>query len=466
GVCALIAFALTACGGDSAPLTSVQPGGNPSGACYATSVQPVADAASVVTLDAAQRFQTMQGFGSTSRLFDDPHMTQTFDPLTKRASATPPASEQAKILDALYIDLGLTRVRFHQSDDGGIEPSNDNGDPLVADLTKFDFSFKQGDGHIAHIKNLLTRGVTTYYASPITLEKWMTEANPQEYAEWAMVTLRYFRDRGLEMPYYSLKNEPGYAPGERIWSGAWLRDVTKILGARMKAEGMKTKIIVPDDVTPEEAYSRLQIILADPDARQYVGAIGYHIYQRGGEDKIKQLGAQYGLPIWMTEFSTPNSWFDWATDMHQLIADYGVSAVDYMWGYFGDWDQSQLIRVLVKNGAYAGYDFNRQYYVMGQYSRFVRPGAVRIAAASADSDVKATAYVDGTKLIVVATNVGSREHAMRVELGSGVPCVKKADAVRTSDTDSWRPLPTTTLDAPRFTATLPPRSITTFVGQQ
>src|SRR3982751_2566382 len=123
----------------------------------------------------------------------------------------------------------------------------------------------------------------------------------------------------------------------------------------------------------------------------------------------------------MTEFSTPDNWFDWAKVMHELSADDGVSAIDYMWGYFGDYDRSQLVRVLVRNGAYAGFELTRQYYVMGQYSQFVRPGAVRIAATSADPDVKATAYVDGAKLVVVATNVGTRDRLLRVEIGSGAP---------------------------------------------
>ena len=40
-----------------------------------------------------------------------------------------------------------------------MEAVNDNADPNVADLSKFDFSWKMADGHIAHIKRLLPRGV-------------------------------------------------------------------------------------------------------------------------------------------------------------------------------------------------------------------------------------------------------------------------------------------------------------------
>ena len=470
-------FAVGACGSDrGVPSTvkgSIEGGVTGPGACYvnANAAAP-SDGAAVITIDASQKFQTMQGFGTSARVFDDPHVTETFDQSTKRAAAIPPESQQNQILDALYYDLGLSRVRMLTADLGGVEPVNDNADPQVADLSKFDFSWKQGDAQIDLVKNIAKRGPMTFYSSTWSLEKWMTESNPEEYAEWVMVTLRRWRDKGVEMPYFSLKNEPGYAPSGGLWSGEYLRQVTKILGARIKAEGMKTKLVVPDDVTPSEAYSRLQIILADPDARQYIGAIGYHVYQRGGEDKIKQLGEQYGIPIWMTEYSTPDSWLDWAMLTHELITQDGVSAVDYMWGFFGDWDKSQLIALVVSNGAYQRFRLTPQYYAMGQYSRFVRPGAVRVAATSSDPNVKASAYVDGYKLIIVATYVGSGgtgiafERRVRFELGSSGPCVRRADAVRTSDSDSWLPLATTTVDVPRFSASLPARSVTTFVGQQ
>lgn len=461
----LLLVAGVGCGGD-VPSASVVPVTPilPVGSCSVTGTAlPATDL--TVTLDAAQRFQTIEGFGTSERLFDDPHTTETFDAVTKRASAVPPPADQARILDALYVDLGLTRVRFLPTDFGNIEPVNDNADPMVADLTKFDFSWKQGDGHIALTKSMIARGLTTYYGAPGGLETWMTETNPAEYAEWVIVMLKYWKSQGLEMPYYSLKNEPGYRPSGGVWSGAYLRDVTKLLGARIKAEGLRTKIVVPDDVTPLEAYGRLVTILSDPEARQYVGAIAYHLYDFGGRDKVKALAAQYGIPVWMSEYSTPGDWLAWATITHDMLATYDASAVDYMWGFFGDWDRSQLIRILVSGSRYVGFDIQRQYYVTGQFSRFVRPGAVRIAASSPDPDIKVSAYLEGAKVVVVAINSGPRDRAVRFELGTVASCVTSGAAVRTSATENWVTLPAIAIDAPRFAVTLPTKSITTVVAK-
>lgn len=455
-----LALTLMACSADLA--TAVDTFSNP-GICPATpATLPSADV--TVTLDAAQRFQTMQGFGASQRLFDDPHVTDTFDASTGRATATaiPPASDQAKILDALYVDLGLTRVRIHPE---GFEPVNDNADPNVADLSKFNFGNRGADGHIAAVKALLPRGVTTYFASPVVIETWMNESNPDEYVEWVMVMLRHWRQQGLEMPYYSILNEPGYYVGGRQWSGEWVRDVAKKLGSKLAAESFRTKLIVSEDDTPLSAYGRIQTVLADPDARKYIGALAYHLYGRGGEDKIAQIGKQYGIPVWMTEYSTPDDWRAWAVVMQQLLADDDVSAIDYMWGYFGDWDRSQLIRLKLSGSTYVGYDMAKQYYVMGQYSRYVRPGAVRIAATSSDPDVKVVAFIDGAKPVAVVTNLGTRDHTVRFELGSAGVCGGKLQTVRTSEGESWSALPEVTLDQPRFAAAAPAGSVTTFAGR-
>jgi O-glycosyl hydrolase len=436
------------------------------GGCYANTNPNIPnDGAAVITIDPKARFQTMQGFGTSVRLFDDPRVTNTLDPATKRATATPPVSAQSQILDALYVDLGLTRVRFLPGD-GGTEPVNDNADPLVADLSKFDFSWTNGDGQLDLMPGLWNRGARTYFVSTPALEKWMTEANPEEYAEWVIVTLRHWRDRGYEPPFVSLKNEPGSAASGGVWSGAYLRDVTKILGARIKADGMKTRIVLPDDVSPKEALARLQVVLADPDARQYVGAVAYHLGERGGEVEIKQLAEQYGIPVWMTGYSSQD-FIELSTTMNALITDDGVSAVDYTWGFAGDQESSQLVRVVARNGAYERFLMTPRYYAMGQYARYVKPGAVRISATSNDPAVKATAYVDGYKLIVVVTHLGGPfERLVRMELRSGGPCVKRVESVRTSDAESWTPLTQLFIEIPRISAVVSARSITTFVGQE
>lgn len=461
---------LAACGSDRGVPENIAGGYSGGGidglthyACYRQSNLNPAPG-SVVTLNAAKRYQTMEGFGASMRLFDDPLVTNTLDPATKRAAAVPTALDQRLMLDALWLDGGLTRVRFLP--DRGIEPVNDNADALVADPAKFDFGWARGDGMLDLMPGMNLRGVRTPFTSTPALESWMSESNPAEYAEWLMVMLRHWRDRGYELPYVSLKDEPGSAASGPVWSAAYLRDVTKLLGARIKADGMKTKIVLPDDVNPREALSRLQVVLADADARQYVGAVAYHYGDRGGELEVAQLAEQYGIPVWVTGFSTPD-WLEMATTMKDLITDDGAAAIDYTWGFFGDQAASQLIRIVAPNGAYERFSIRKQYYVMGQFARFVRPGAVRIEATSNDPSMQALAFVDGAKLILIVTYTGGPyERQVNIDLGAGAPCVKRATSVRTSDSESWNEQAQYFAEVPRITLTLPARTMITLVGQE
>lgn len=431
---------------------------------------------SIVAIDTKARFQVIDGFGSTQRLFDDPHITETFNPLTGRGAVVVPAPEQAKILAALYTELGLTRVRYNPRDDAvaaggfppGLEPVNDNADPNVTDLTKFDFSWKKNDGHIELVKMELPYGVTTYFASPLTLEDWMTESNPEEYVEWAMAILRRWRDQGVEMPFYSIVNEPGY-PRSGTWSGNYLREVTKLLGAKLRAEGFRTRIVIPDDVSPAEAWRRAAVILADPAARQYVGALAYHLYDdRSDRDKLKALGETYGIPIWMTEYAFAGP-FEWADLVHDEIAEYGASAADIQWGFIGQVSGTNgtLIALTYTGSTYTGFVKTKSFYTMGQFSRFVRPGARRVGVTELVDGLKASAYLNGAEVVIVAITSGAGGQgttgATTVTFDlQGAPCATTAQGVRTSATEDGRALPPIPVAGNRFEAVLPPGSITTF----
>ena len=74
-----------------------------------------------IRLDLGITHQVMEGFGSSSRVWDDPHLADA-------PQTVIPDAARAQILGLLYRDLGLTRVRPVL--DGGVEPVNDNADPV------------------------------------------------------------------------------------------------------------------------------------------------------------------------------------------------------------------------------------------------------------------------------------------------------------------------------------------------
>ncbi len=417
-----------------------------------------------VEINATTTFQTMQGFGTSIRLFDDPHVFDNFNPITQRAATTMTIAQQDEVLDKLYKDLKLTRVRsIIEGND--IEVINDNADPNNTDLTKFNFAWKRNDGFIEYIQRVIPRGVNTYFLSPLTFENWMNETNPAEYVEWAMAIINRWKAQGVVLPYYSIINEPGYQRS-RYWSGEYIRDVVKLLGAKLQAQGLNTKIVIPDDLNPVQAYNRASVILADPIARQYVGALATHLYDVPPNlTNLKTLSNQYNIPIWMTEYSVGANGgdaFKYASVMHNLISDYNVTAIDYMWGFFGQRAANGYSLITLNNSgsAYNGYTQQKIYYTVGQFSKFIKQGAKRIKSLSSNSSVQVTAYIYGVTTTIVVLNNSGNSQTAKFNL-SGLN-LTQLNAVRTSATENWSTLSPVSINGTGFTTTLPANSVTTF----
>lgn len=463
------AYRVTACVRDSAGVPS----------CTAAT-RPVTVTATT-SIPRGAVFQTIEGFGSSSRALTDPHVFDVNGPAPAMTTA-----QQGAVLDALYVELGLTRVRPVQPDTAagpppvGIEVVNDNADPLATDLGRFTFGGRRLDDHAALVARAKARGVRTAWISPLNREPWMGVApgtdDVAEYAEWLLAQVRRFRQRGGRLDYLSIANEPSYS--RNAMSGAFIRDVIKNLGPRLAAEGLLVPFVVPDDVRSSDAAAKAAVVLADPVARRYVGALATHLYD---EPLVKlaamsALAARYDLPLWMTEFSvgaiasmgrrsSPAGPLDWALVVHELLARYDVSAVDYFWGYIGarDADQGALVQLEHDGGSYRGFTRIKTFFYFGQFSRFIRPGARRVAVSSSDDGVKATAYYRGRTRTIVAIN--PRSSAATTTLTSAALAgVASLAQTRTTPAENWVKARAAPVTGTGVTVSLPAHSVTTLSG--
>ena len=409
-----------------------------------------------VTVDLRVTHQRMDGFGSSARVWVDPHVSNTDRTIV-------PVAAQETILRHLYSRLGLTRVRPVL--DQGVQ--NRPGGP-------FAFQGKRADAHIELVKQARRHGLKSVFPGPVYVEPWIGPGDVDAYVAWAMAMLERWRSAGIELPLYAPQNEPtinGDFPPQ------WFHDVVVRLGQRMRAAGFKTKLVIPDDENPRDAHRRAVAVLSDPAARQYVAALAYHVYRwdkaDGRDDivRLRALGSRYKLPIWMTEYSSPSyqdwqSSFEWAERMHVLLTEGGVSAIDYMWGYFGNWVRSDtLVSIDFDSGVYRGHSFTPIYWLTGHYSRFVRPGYSRIAASPASASVLLSAYKGPKRVVVVATNVSGSAQNVRISIRGGA-VRGGVRVVRSSTTEQWRTLTSVQPVRGSFGTTLPPRSIVTFVANR
>jgi O-glycosyl hydrolase len=413
-------------------------------------VSAKASANGVVNLGANR--QVIQGFGSSSRSWSDPH-------LANAPTVNVPASAQAEILTALYRSLGLTMDRVIL--DSGVEAQS--GAPL-------NFAGKV-DAQIAFAKQAQRFGLKTFFPAPDYLEPWMQPSDPGAMVNWAMSMLQHWRTLGVTPPYYSIINEPQVA---RNFPPQWLHDVVVQLGQRMRAAGLKTKLVIPDDENPIDAYRRARAVLDDPQARQYVGAVAFHIYRIGAPADwvpLRQLASRYGLPLWMTEYwnasyASYSGALSWATTMHQLLTIGGVNSIDYIFGFFGDWASGASgapISIRFNNGAFVSWSKTPIYNFIGQYSKYVRPGYRRVDASSDDPGVLVSAYKGPKRVVVVAINTASDARPLKLRIIGGKIAAKLA-VVQTTSSAGLAPSAPIRTRSGTVSTTLPPQSVTTFVS--
>ena len=162
-----------------------------------------------------------------------------------------------------------------------------------------------------------------------------------------------------------------------------------------------------------------------------------------------------GKELWMTEhMDTLTTWqanLGTGKEIHDAMAEANFRA--YLWWYI-----KRFYGPLRENGA-----ISKRGYVMAQYSKFVRPGAHRVAVTGASSpdDVYVSAY-DGEDAAIVALNLGSDPVTLRPQLQDRD--ISGVTPVRTQADSNLVEHETVPVSDGRFTHTLPPESITTFAA--
>jgi len=248
------------------------------------------------------------------------------------------------------------------------------------------------------------------------------DVDPRYFDALALYYLRYleaYEKQGIVIDFLSLFNEPGiYTPIPPNKIRDLLRDH---VGPLVAKAGVKTKIQPSEFNNRERAFQDYPVILDDPAARKYAGAMAYHGYEFKDFDKLKTLHQRYpDLKLWMTEVDhsyntdTPRSavlpkkeYEDGDFWGNQIMNDLesGTSAWIY-WNMIldergGPWlispvhrddDGNQQHPVVIIDRHTKQVTYTGLYYYLAHFSKFVRPGAVRIGVSGAAGGVRSVAF--------------------------------------------------------------------------
>jgi glucuronoarabinoxylan endo-1,4-beta-xylanase len=282
------------------------------------------------------------------------------------------------------------------------------------------------------------------------------------------------KNQGITLYAISVQNEPdanvtSYEACQ--WSGAQIRDFVTNLHNAMVTKGVSaTRIIIPESENWSSKPGLYTPTLSDPNAAADVSIIADHNYDNCPPSGTPASLSTSGKSLWETEVAKLNcaGSFDgsitdgiyWAGRIHLFMTVAQANAWHYWWLVSDNPDNEGLTdNSSATNGVLA-----KRMFVLGQWSRFVRPGYYRIDANNSGT-AQISAYKDTNSglFAIVAINPNSTDVNQTFNLTnfsatSVTPWITSSNLSLASQT----PVP---LTGASFTYMLPALSVVTFVGQ-
>jgi len=275
--------------------------------------------------------------------------------------------------------------------------------------------------------------------------------NDTSYASFAKY-LASFADfmSGQGVPLYaiSVQNEPDVTV---TYESCDYDAVQMLRFVRENAPAIGTRVMAPESF--HFARDLSDAILNDSLANANVPIIAGHIY--GGGLERYPLAVDRGKEIWMTEHLDTDVTWEHVLATGKEINDCMLAGMNaYVWWYivrfYGPIDENGKV--------------TQRGYVMSQFSRFIRPGYYRVQATeNPQKQVYLSAYKDGSQVVIVAINAGSKSVEQTFVLNGGAVSAF-TPFVTSSQKNCFQGSDVSVADG-SFAATLEASSVTTFVSQ-
>lgn len=277
----------------------------------------------------------------------------------------------------------------------------------------------------------------------------------------------YMKDNGVDLYSISVQNEPDYASEWTYWSTDETTDFIANYGDMITS----TRLMSPESFqyapenaswVPDGGKKFYRKILNNSKAMENCDLFGTHMYGTAREWMDFPDLENSGKEIWMTEVYVPNSDADSANrypeaiqvaeNIHNAMVVGNMSA--YTWWYI-----RRSYGLMTEDG-----NISKRGYCMAQYSKYVRPGDVRIDAIEQPAeDVLVSAYKgDDNQVTIVAVNKSDSEYTQNFVIDNDQN-ISNVDRYRTSSSENLSPTLNMNYSDHNFYAQLPANSVSTFV---
>ena len=359
------------------------------------------------TIDATKTYQTIRGFGGINH-------PDWIDDLTE--------AQRAKAFNNGANDLGFTILRVYVSDDTNAWKKSVNTAKTAQSLGATIFASPWNP----------PSSMTEQFSEGGRSGKRLRHDKYADYANHLNNFVKFMKENGVDIYAISIQNEPDYAHDWTWWTS---QECVTFLASY--ASKIDCKIMSPETFQYNKQY--YNDILNNAQANANVDVFATHFY--GTQRSQMDFPALENDPreIWMTEVYVPNSSSDADTC--------------YIWWYI-----RRSYGPMKDNG-----NISKRGYMMAHFSKYVRPGAVRIdATESPENGVYISAYknTDGT-IIIVAVNNGSNSYSQLFNI-NGLT-ITKVDRYKTTQGVNLEETKNLELTGNGFYAYLESKSVSTYV---
>ncbi|MDX6420528.1 MAG: glucosylceramidase [Trebonia sp.] len=423
-------------------------------------------ASQTITVNPATTYQSMTGFGAS------------FTDSSAWLVANSPLRSQ--IMTKLFnptsgIGLDFLRQPIGASDFSQSLFSYDDLPSGQTDPTLAKFSIAHDNAYILPVlqQALSLNPNITIMATPWSPPGWMKSSGSmiggslnsgdyQVFADYLTKFVQAYDAAGVPISLVTAQNEPEYSPsnypGSTFSASQEASFIGNNLGPDLQKAGLSTKIIAYDHNWNDTSFP--ETVLGDSTAGPYTAGVAWHCYAGDPSAQTTVHNAYPNKDTYFTECSgtqssNPANTFadslDWQTENLIIGATRNWAKTVATWNMALNPSGGPSMNcttctgvVTVDNSADTA-TYNAEYYVLGQASKFVKPGAVRIDSntfGSGNLEDVAFRNPDGSNALIALNADTSNAHTFNVdENGQYFTYTLPARAVATF---TWTPGSTST----------------------
>lgn len=330
-------------------------------------------------------------------------------------------------------------------------------------------------------------------------------ADSQAFANYLADITAHLDQQGVHLDYLSPMNEPTNSFGDCGQEGmlvpvAQRDDVVRALGAALAARGLTSRISADESTSVSAFTAEVPQWIGQPGTAGHVANLAHHTYDfpsDAARTGAMNVGRAAGKKTWASEiccFGADGGWsqgydptigaalgmagiihrdlsvtydsaFHWWTALSSELGCSPAASCATTANPVG-WNDGLIYYdpQYASNGNQSLY-LTKRFSALGQFSRFIRPGAVRHNVTGAPDGVQVTAVDRAGQWTLVVANQNSTATSLTLHLNAK-NTVSFSGAWRTSGTENLTPVATPGLAAGTLSTTLPARSITTYVLNQ